>query len=192
MAIDGPTGGGSGKSQEGTAPHEDGRTSECHAAHSELPRVGKDQMVMSKRVRKGLQRNLEYLHACAQEWNGQSIGPSDEIPDVCHVDVGGCVHDVSEVFSVPRLCPVAGQKGLKGGRSYDILNGWNFLDAAHRKGCLEEIATLKPRHMHVSSPCGPFSSMQRLSKTKGNWEERQRKRVEGEVLLRFVMQVCKM
>ena len=192
MAVDGPTGGGSGKSQEGTAPHEDGRTSECHAAHSELPRVGKDQMVMSKRVRKGLQRNLEYLHACAQEWNGQSIGPSDEIPDVCHVDVGGCVHDVSEVFSVPRLCPVAGQKGLKGGRSYDILNGWNFLDAAHRKGCLEEIATLKPRHMHVSSPCGPFSSMQRLSKTKGNWEERQRKRVEGEVLLRFVMQVCKM
>ena len=47
---------------------------------------------------------------------------------------------VAEVFSMPRVLPIAERKGVTGMRSYDIGNGWNFLLESHRKKCREEIS----------------------------------------------------
>jgi hypothetical protein len=56
-----------------------------------------------------------------------------ECVDVCTVDLRGDGVDVSELFSVPRIGPVASKKGLKVGGSYDLWNGWDFLNASDRK-----------------------------------------------------------
>ena len=63
--------------------------------------------------------------------------------------------DVAEVFSLPRLIPRAEQKGLKGLKSYDIGNGWDFLKASHRKQCLQDIREQRPMFVMVSPPCVP-------------------------------------
>ena len=101
--------------------------------------------------------------------------------------------DVGEVFSMPRVVPMAHMKGMSIGKSYDIGNGWNFLYPEHRRHrrlCREEIQKQKPRTLIVSPPCGSFSQLQRLCKDKGNVQEKQRKLTEARVLLGFAMELC--
>ena len=99
---------------------------------------------------------------------------------------------VSEVFSLPRVVPVAEKKGLGPGRSYDQLNGWNFLLANHRKQCLQEIADQKPLMVIVSPPCVEYSVMQNCSRDKRDPEVQRRGQTEAQILLNFAMQVCEL
>ena len=98
--------------------------------------------------------------------------------------------DFAEVFSPPRILPVAEKRGLKGLRSYDLSSGWNFLDAECRRKCLEDIEKYKPELVTVCPPCGPFSPLQACSLRRQDPEQRARKLAEGRVLLGFTMQVC--
>ena len=68
--------------------------------------------------------------------------------------------------------------------------GWDFPNATHRKKCLDELRETKPRHVHVSPPCGPYSALMNLNQHRQDSEEQKRKRIEVEVLLHFAMQVC--
>lgn len=123
----------------------------------------------------------------------------DEI-DVMMVHIDDCFGnevnnddaDFGEVFSMPRIAPVAQRKGLKVLGSFDIGNGWDFRLKEHRQKCRQQIQERKPKVLVVCPPCGPFSPLQRLSRSKGNEQERERKRVEGEVLLAFAMEICEM
>ena len=101
-------------------------------------------------------------------------------------------HDFQEIFSVPRIAPVATQKGLKCGDSLDLRNGWNFLDSDHRKQCRDLIMKHKPRVLAVTPPCGPFSSLQRISQNKGDPLLKRKKHYEGCVLLQFAMELCEL
>lgn len=55
---------------------------------------------------------------------------------------------------------------------------------------IEEIRDRKPKHVHVCSPCGPFSQLQAINEKKYDPRERERKLVEARVLLHFAVQVC--
>ena len=191
--------GGSGREmgQHGSGSHRHERVQEepAHAeGHAESPHdephdAEHGEHVMSRRTRKGLLRNVQYLAAC----DAMCINDCSEkhgYPEVYHVDLSFSGVDVDEVFSVPRICPVASMRGLSGGKSYDIQGGWNFLLSEHRSECLKQIRQDEPEHVHVSPPCGPYSQMQRLNKKYGETEQAKRKRIEGEVLLRFAMQIC--
>lgn len=177
-----------GGEQGPSSPSANGHASQCRDVSEAHDAV--DQKVTSRKVRRILKRNLSYINACDHVMENLNGDEGDVGSDVFHVVLRSV--DVSEVFSVPRLCPVAEEKGLVGGKSFDILNGWNFLSADCRKQCLDDIRRTKPKHVHVSLPCGPFSVMQRLSQGKGDAGERVRKRVEAEVLLRFGVQVCEL
>ena len=146
--------------------------------------------VMSKKVRKQLTKNVQFLHARDTNAGGEVCDKC--AVDVCTVDLRFHGVDVSEVFSVPRICPEASKKGLKSGKSYDIRGGWNFLEAEHRKRCLQELDEMEPEHLHVCPPCGPYSPLLRLSKGKRSAEEIKWKRVETNVLLEFAIQLCRM
>ena len=95
---------------------------------------------------------------------------------------------LAEVFSMPRIVPKAEKKGLRGLRSYDIGNGWDFLKSEHRRQCLAEIRECKPRFVMVCPPCGPFSTWQRINRRHGRPTEREL--TEARVLLQFAVQVC--
>ena len=68
------------------------------------------------------------------------------------VQAGGEVRDLAEVFSMPRIIPTAGKKGMRGLRSYDIGTGWDFLKQEHRRKRLSEIREFKPRLIMVCPP----------------------------------------
>ena len=100
---------------------------------------------MSKLARRQMERNVHDINVCVNELKQHDHGNVEtcEAPETCdlfHVSLehGSC--DVSEVFSMPRVLPIAERKGVTGMRSYDIGNGWNFLLESHRKKCREEIS----------------------------------------------------
>ena len=178
----------SGSRGDGEPAHsgQNGQPSPC--CGDDLPRH-EVNYVMSRKVRRYLQKNVQRIQSKPPEATKGEDETGQESWDVCTVDVGlSC--DVSEVFSVPRICPLAEQKGLRPGKSYDIRNGWNFLRADHRKSCLQEIRDNRPKHVHVCPPCGPYSQLQQLTEQKRDPEVVRRERVEAEVLLRFALQVC--
>lgn len=178
----------SGSRRDGQPAHpgQNGQPSPCHGDDLQGHEVN---YVMSRKVRRYLQKNVQIIQSKQPEATTGGDETGRESWDVCTVDVGlEC--DVSEVFSVPRICPLAEQRGLKSGKSYDIRNGWNFLRADHRKSCLQEIRENRPKHVHVCPPCGPYSQLQQLTENKRDPEVVRRERVEAEVLLRFALQVC--
>lgn len=120
-------------------------------------------------------------------WNSSPIKHDLFVVQVQHDKM-----DVGEVFSLPRVLPAAERTGLKGLRSYDLGTGWNFLNESHRKQCREEIQKHGPGVLLVSPPCGPFSQIKRISKVKANAVSRERKLVEGRVLLQFAMELCEL
>ena len=103
---------------------------------------------------------------------------------------GVTTDDVAEVFSMPRVVPEAAKRGLKGTKSYDFGAGWNFLNASHRKQCIEEIKQSSPRVLLVSPPCAMYSAWQRLNAVRCGGSER--RRVEAHTLLLFGIQLCEL
>ena len=101
-------------------------------------------------------------------------------------------HDFGEVFSLPRIQPVASSRGLKCCDSLDLRNGWDFTKETDRRKCRDMIKTKKPRVLTVCPPCGPFSPLQHLSMGKGNPQKRERRLAEGRVLLAFAMELCEL
>ena len=51
---------------------------------------------------------------------------------------------LSEVFSPPRVAPIASELGMKSGKSYDILTGFNFLVSRVRNEVRQELDRDRP------------------------------------------------
>jgi hypothetical protein len=126
--------------------------------------------VMSKRVRKELMRNMQDINTCDHDHEKHT---HEESHDIFHVQLDHGQVDVGEAFSNPRVVPQANKMGLRGGKSYDLGTGWNFLRSDHRKKCREEIKKQKPRVLVISPPCGSFSQMLRISKYRCDQRERE-------------------
>lgn len=137
--------------------------------HSAGVSDGQEQMSRQNRVKP--QRHIDgWLgdHGCSDYHVDDKSGDAH---DIYVVNLQGEA-DFAEVFSNPRILPVASKKGLRGLRSYDVGQGWNFLDSSARRKCFEEIQEYKPRCIAVCPPCGPFSTMQACSLSKQDPEER--------------------
>jgi hypothetical protein len=87
---------------------------------------------------------------------------------------------------MPRVTAAAEKLGLKSCGSYDILSGQDLMCPMTRKKVRERLQTLKPKLLVICPPCGPFSPLQNLNKHV-NMKEWLKKRYQGRILLRYVM-----
>ena len=157
-----------------------------------------------RRLQQATKRALQRAHdcyscckadlGCTADLENHGLKPDIGESDIFHVHLSQSKTDneVSEVFSMPRIVPMAEKKGLKGGRSFDLANGWDFLRADHRKQCLKLIGESKPLMVVVSPPCVEFSSIQNLDRQQERDERDGRKKIEANMLLDFAMQVCQL
>ena len=74
--------------------------------------------------------------------------------------------DVAEVYSPPRVTKRAQRMGLAPGLAMDFSTGWDFSLPLHRKEALKLIHQHRPGLVMLSPPCGPFSTMRRLTTFK--------------------------
>ena len=122
---------------------------------------------------------------------GVSDVQAEQIFHVCLSEENAESHDyVSEVFSLPRVVPLAEKYGFKQGRSYDIRSGFDFRKAEARKRCLEELRLMKPKLVMISPPCCEYFVKANLNDSKRDPRESERRKIEARVLLSFAMQVC--
>ena len=119
-------------------------------------------------------------------------------PDAPEVEVGGLLmgvldrkglkhvnrrgkYDVCEVFSPPRVAPVAKDRGLRGGWSLDIRTAdgvtgrrWDLLNPVGRDMAFDLIRRDKPHTVILSPPCTKFCALLRLCKNgvdRKSWVE---------------------
>ena len=109
----------------------------------------------------------EEKRSTAGETNG-----NDEMNDAMVYAVGQAKGkpDVSEIYSPPRVVPVAEKMGLKGGDSMDILNGWDFNLRAHRRAAYKLIQKTRPLVLIGSPMCTMFSTLRNMNVAKGSEE----------------------
>ena len=186
----------SGGEGDGRDDARGGRCLGLAAAAVSEPKPSDQEHVMSKKNRLKLKRNVVGWcdeHGCGDGSVVCCGSEDDEIGphEVFHVNLQ-TGFDCAEVFSMPRILPVAEKKGLKGLKSYDIGLGWNFLKAEDRQKCLSDIKKYKPELVTISPPCGFYSILQACSLARQNPEERKRKEIEARVLPGFAMQICEL
>ena len=73
--------------------------------------------------------------------------------------------DIIEIFSVPRLGPVADGLGLglRTSLAFDLLSGFDLCVPATRALLWQILATRRPKAVVLSPPCTMFSSLQRTN-----------------------------
>ena len=71
-------------------------------------------------------------------------------------------HDLAEIYSPPRLCPVAREHGHTAVLSLDLLTSWDFRDANIRLLCLDLLNKIMVLFVMLCPPCTVFSILQRL------------------------------
>ena len=147
---------------------------------------------LSRKDRKRLSRNVECLEILDVDDKEFEANKKKEKWDVCFVGVDKRDDsvDLTEVFSVPRMTPVADRKGLKSMGSFDIENGWDFLRADHRKQFFQELEEKEPEVAVVSPPCRMFSLLQAINRAKMDPRVFARRLTEAKILFNFAVQVC--
>lgn len=76
--------------------------------------------------------------------------------------------DVMEIFSPPRIVPVAQQHGLRASMSIDLQTGWNLQVPDDRLRLVHEVRARRPRVIIMSPPCTWFGSL-----VHTNWKRMQ-------------------
>lgn len=87
-------------------------------------------------------------------------------------------HDVMELYSRPRLVPMAESMGLTGSLSLDIVHGWDALKPEHQTIASQLLSKVTPKFLMTSPPCTYFSALMELwnfKKMKAS-EKRRRKK----------------
>ena len=152
---------------------------------------------MNRRMRRTLMQNVKNLLEHAQ--TGQDA-PRIQTEKKEMIEVllhewkwkdrihGEGLHDVSEVFSIPRIAERAKKFGLFPGNSYDLVLGDDLLKREHRERVLQEIKRDKPFCVVVSPPCTMFSQRRRTHDREHDIHELKK----AVALLGFAVQVCKL
>ena len=87
---------------------------------------------------------------------------------------------IAEYYSVPRVLPIAREKGLCGSLSLDLGTGWDFRHRDHKKLSLDALTSLPIQKVILSPPCAMFSDLQRLFNMKTRHEHYEVKLAESE------------
>ena len=74
----------------------------------------------------------------------------------------GLQDDVLEIFSRPRLAPVAVSMGMKASWSLDLVCGWDALNPVDVKMAKTLQERVKPKFIMASPPCTMFSALMKL------------------------------
>ena len=99
--------------------------------------------------------------------------------------------DVAEVYSPPRVLPVARADGLLGNLSLDILTGWDSNQEHLRNLAKDAFVALQISVLILSPPCAIFSELQRLWNIKKMSKETFNKKwSDGMVHLNFAMELA--
>lgn len=135
---------------------------------------------MTKAEKRQVRKSLEQL-----------IQDETQIIDVFTVTITGDQQeqqDLMEVFSTPHITATAQKLSLRAEHAYDIKMGCDLRSPAARARVMETIKKKKPRMVVVCPPCGPFSTLQRLRKNRGEvYQQAKREAIE---LLEFAMDIC--
>ena len=89
-----------------------------------------------------------------------------------------CEHDVSEVYSPPRVVTIAEAAGLRGGFSMDLTapgrdgKSWDFTKVEHRRRALALVRDKRPYLLIGSPPCTAWSNLQNLNRCKPGGNEK--------------------
>ena len=147
----------------------------CRQVESESEPPG-ETSVMTKAERKSVRRSIEKI-----------MREHHEVVDVMTVcDVSG--QDVMEVFSTPHITAAAQKMSLRADHAFDIKVGCDLQRPEHRKQVLELVKRKRLKLLVVCPPCGPFSTLQRLTVLRGErYYDNLRK---GRELLEFAMELC--
>lgn len=70
--------------------------------------------------------------------------------------------DVFEIFSRPRLAPIAIKMGMTASWSLDLVCGWNALQPKEVSAMKDLQAKVKPAFLMASPPCTMFSALMKL------------------------------
>ncbi len=90
--------------------------------------------------------------------------------------------DVAELFSPPRLVPVARARGLKASISIDIQTGCDLRKTQERRENRALFRRRRPRYLTASPPCDQYSSLQNLNAGQIPIAVRARRRQIADVL----------
>ena len=96
---------------------------------------------------------------------------------------------VSEVFSAPRVAPIAKELGLKQGSSIDLMNGFDLTQEKDRRRCWKRLRDEDPDLVVLCPPCGPFSALQNLNYPKMSFEKGMALLGEGVQHVEFAMRI---
>ena len=109
------------------------------------------------------------------------------------INVGdGNPDDVVELFSPPRVCPVATTAGLQASLSIDIETGFDLRKVAVQRAVMAELERRDPKCVVVSPPCTWFSQLMKLWNIKRMDQGKCRElEAEAMTLLNFGMAVAK-
>ena len=99
--------------------------------------------------------------------------------------------DVAEVFSPPRICARAEQKGLVGGFSHDLTTGFDLNTPMGRAQSWHELEIYQPRVLVVCPPCTWYSKMQNINRHHYSEETIARRQKEADALLEYALRCCR-
>ena len=99
------------------------------------------------------------------------------------------VDHCAELFSPPRIVPVAKKAGLRASLSMDLTTGYDFLLRQDRERAWREIKKNKPAIILLCPPCRTFSPLRFLSTFRRNVDQVREEEAEGDELLDFALDV---
>ena len=96
--------------------------------------------------------------------------------------------DFMEVFSTPHITATAKRMSLRADHAFDVKLGCDLRSPESRKHVVNVVKQKKPGVLVVCPPCGPFSTLQRLRKHRG--EEYEKALTEAKEFVEFAMELC--
>ena len=112
--------------------------------------------------------------------------------------VGNWEVAISEVYSRPRVVPVAEQIGFKGGSSMDLVTqdefgrSWDFIKVEMRNHAYRRVMEEKPFLLIGSPMCKHWSTIMNLNYARMSWEDKERLLADARVHLEFVCKLYKL
>lgn len=149
-----------------------------------------DWMMQPKRKRMRLQ-SKKFEGRNIEEVMREEVIPH-RMPELWWVTVpaqlnGTIQDDFMEVYSPPRMVPLAVKAGMRASMSMDLLTGWNFLSRDARILAVQEIKARRPKVLMLSPPCTMFSGLMNMNWSKLEPTKRELALVNGTNHLEFSM-----